>query len=263
MSVSTFFTTDTNPLRDALNETKPVFGLFVSEIKSPWLAAMVNEAGYDFCVFDMEHGTFSLSDISAMTAAFCGGHCTPLVRIPSIRRDIITPLLDLGIGGIVVPNVETADDVRTCIEYMKYPPQGSRGVSLSRPHTGFASVERTRFLELANARNLLIIQIESQQAVENLDEILSVPGIDAAFVGCGDLSLSMRISSDPVSGPLRETLEHILDKAGQYNVHGGANVSHPHLIEALIPCGLRVIAVTTDTKGFLVGISRPLHSIKH
>ena len=259
----TIFNTNVNPLQKTMNEKSPVFGLFVSEIYSPWLGSMLDAAGYDFCILDMEHGAFSMPEISAMVAGFRGGHCTPIVRIPSIRRDVITPLLDLGIGGLVVPNVETADDVRTCIEYMKYQPQGSRGLSLSRPHTGFVPTERDRFLAETNARNLLIIQIESPRAVENLDKILAVPGIDVAFVGCADLSLSMGVPNDPTLGPLRETLELVLRKANQHGIHGGANVTQPDMIAALTSLGLRMITITTDTKGFLDGIVRPLQSIKN
>jgi len=256
------FNTSTNPLRKAIDDKQLSFGLFVSELRSPWLGSMLDAAGYDFCILDMEHGTFSLSEISAMVAGFRGGHCTPIVRIPSIRRDFVTPLLDLGIGGIMVPNVETADDVRACIETMKYHPLGSRGVSLSRPHTGFVPTDHNRFFTEANERSLLIVQIESPKAVENLDDILAVSGIDVAFVGCADLSFSMEIPNDPSSGPLREILELVLDKANRYGIHGGANVTGPDVITALTPLGLRIVTVTTDTKGFVEGISRPLQSIK-
>ena len=256
------FNTNTNPLRQMIDEKQSVFGIFVSELRSPWLGSMLDAAGYDFCVLDMEHGAFSISEISAMVAGFRGGHCTPIVRIPSIRRDFITPLLDLGIGGIMVPNAETADDVRACIESMKYHPLGSRGLSLSRPHTGFVATDRNRFVTEANERNLLIIQIESPRAVENLDEILTVSGIDVAFVGCADLSFSMGIPNDPSSGPLRETLKLVLDKANRLDIHGGANVTEPNIIAALVPLGLRMITVTTDTKGFVDGVARPLQSIK-
>jgi len=258
----TTFSTNTTPLREAIDGKRSAFGLFVSELRTPWLGTMLDAAGYDFCVLDMEHGTFSISEISAMIVGFRGGHCTPIVRIPSIRRDCITPLLDLGIGGIMVPNVETADDVRACIETMKYRPIGSRGVSLSRPHTGFVPIDHNRFFMESNERNLLIVQIESPKAVENLDDILAVPGIDVAFVGCADLSFSMGIPNDPSSGPLREILELVLDKANRCGVHGGANVTGPDVIAALAPLGLHMITITTDTKGFLEGISRPLQSIK-
>jgi 2-keto-3-deoxy-L-rhamnonate aldolase RhmA len=219
---------------------------------------MLNTAGYDFCILDMEHGAFSFSDISAMLTGFLGGNCTPIVRVPTIRRDVFLPLLDLGIGGIMVPNIETANDVKMCIDLMKYPPLGTRGLSFSRPHTGFTSPERECFLNDANIRNLLIIQIESPKAVENLDDILSVSGIDAIFVGCADLSLSLNIPNDPMNEPLRSILERILRKATEYGICGGANITRLNLIESLASCGLRIVTCTTDTKGFLDGITRPL-----
>jgi 2-keto-3-deoxy-L-rhamnonate aldolase RhmA len=206
----------------------------------------------------MEHGTFSFSDIWAMLPGFLGGNCTPIVRVPTIRRDVFLPLLDLGIGGIMVPNIETADEVKMCLDLMKYPPLGTRGLSFSRPHTGFTSPEREHFLNNANVRNLLIIQIESPKAVENLDDILSVSGIDAIFAGCADLSLSLKIPNDPVHEPLRNILEQILQKAAKYGVCGGANITQVNLIESLVSYGLRIVTCTTDTKGFLDGITRPL-----
>jgi 2-keto-3-deoxy-L-rhamnonate aldolase RhmA len=209
----------------------------------------------------MEHGAFSLPEVSAMVAGFQGGHCTPIIRVPAVRRDAILPALDLGVGGIMVPGVETAQEVRDCIEFMKYPPQGSRGLSFSRPHNGFASLDRDRYVAEANARNLLMIQIESPRGVENLEEILDVPGIDVVFVGCADLSLSMGIPNDPNSGPLRATLENVLRKTDARGLIGGANLTRAELIDALFPLGLRIVTCATDTKCFLDGLSNPLKSL--
>ncbi|MDR1140499.1 MAG: hypothetical protein LBL62_02325 [Planctomycetaceae bacterium] len=247
-----------NPLRERIAEKEISFGIFVSEIRTPWLGTMLNTAGYDFCILDMEHGAFSCSDISAMLPGFLGGNCTPIVRVPAIRRDVFLPLLDLGIGGMMVPNIETANEVKACLDFMKYPPLGTRGLSFSRPHTGFTSPQRDQFLNNANVRNLLIIQIESLQSVENLDDILNVSGIDAVFVGCADLSLSLNIPNDPMNEPLRSILERILRKTTEHGLCGGANITQKNLIESFVSCGLRLVTCTTDTKGFLDGITRPL-----
>ncbi len=251
-----------NPLRERLSEDRVSFGIFVSELRSPWLGAMLGATGYDFCILDMEHGAFSLPEISSLLAGFQGSSCTPIVRVPAMRRDIVTPLLDLGVGGIMVPNVETAEEARLCVELTKYPPLGSRGLSLSRPHTGFTATDRDRFLADANERNLLIVQIESPRALENLDDILIVSGIDVAFVGCADLSLSMGIPNDPATGLLRNALELVIDTANRNDVFGGANITKQELIETLSPRGLRMITVTTDTKGFVDGITRSLQPLK-
>jgi 2-keto-3-deoxy-L-rhamnonate aldolase RhmA len=251
-----------NPLRERIATKKTSFGIFVSEIRTPWLGTMLNTAGYDFCILDMEHGAFSFSEISGMLSGFQGGNCTPIVRVPAIRRDLFLPLLDLGIGGIMVPNIETANEVQSCLDFMKYPPLGTRGLSFSRPHTGFTSPERNRFLNDANERNLLIIQIESPNAVENLDEILSVSGIDAVFIGCADLSLSLKIPNDPANKPLRNILEQILRKTTEHGLCGGANITQKNLIESLAPNGLHLVTCTTDTKGFLDGITRPLKMLQ-
>ena len=259
--IMTTFSPHTNPLREKIESGEPAFGVFVSELYTPWLGAMLDAARYDFCILDMEHGAFSLPQISAMVAGFQGGLCTPIVRIPAVRREIILPIMDLGTGGIMVPGVETAEEVRQCVDFMKYPPLGSRGLSLSRPHAGFASPDRDGFLAEANARSLLVVQVESPKGVENLDEILKVPGVDVAFVGCADLSLSMGVSNDPKFGPLRETLEKVLKSASNIGVAGGANLTQKDLIATLVPMGLRLITCSTDTKGFIDGLSRTLQNI--
>lgn len=255
------FSTTTNPLRKKIESGEPAFGVFVSELYTPWLGTILEAAKYDFCILDMEHGAFSLPQISAMVSGFQGSRCTPIVRIPAVRREIVLPVMDLGVGGIMVPGVETAEEIRRCVDFMKYPPMGSRGLSFSRPHAGFAAPDRDRFLAEANARNLLIVQIETSTAVEHLDEILSVSGIDVAFVGCADLSLSMSVPNNPTKGVLRQTLENVLKTASKYNIAGGANLTQKELIESLVPAGLRFVTCSTDAKALLDGLSRPLQNI--
>lgn len=253
---------NTNPLRERIQSEKPVFGLFVSEFYTPWIGTILHAAHYDFCIFDLEHGALSLPQISAMVAGFQGNCCTPLVRIPAIRREIILPLMDLGVGGIMAPGVETAEEVEQCIEFMKYPPLGSRGLSLSRPHAGFAPTNREQYLTETNRRNILIIQIESAKAVENLEAILGVPGIDVVFVGCSDLSLSLGVANDPTQGKLHTTLTHVVKTAQKRGIASGANVTQKRLINELLPAGLRFITCSTDTKAFLDGISAPLQLLR-
>lgn len=257
----TTFSMKTNPLREKIDSGGPFFGLFVSELYTPWLGTILDAAHYDFCIFDMEHGAFAPPQISAMIAGFSGSRCTPIVRIPGVRREIVLTVMDLGVAGIMVPGVETADEVRRCVEVMKYPPLGSRGLSFSRPHSSFDSPDRDEYLRKANERTLLVVQIETGRALDHLDEILAVPGLDAVFVGCADLSLAMGVPNDPSQGPLREALERVLKAATARNIVVGANLASPSLVEDLLPLGMRMITCTTDTKGFLEGISRPLRNM--
>jgi 2-keto-3-deoxy-L-rhamnonate aldolase RhmA len=122
-----------------------VFGLFVVEMRTPGMGLLLDAAGYDFAIFDMEHGSYTLSDLAGTVPGFRGCRCVPLVRVPVIGREFFQAALDLGVAGIVVPMVESAADARACIDLMEYPPAGKRGVSYCRPHSLFQTPIGGRF----------------------------------------------------------------------------------------------------------------------
>jgi 2-keto-3-deoxy-L-rhamnonate aldolase RhmA len=232
-----------------------VFGLFVAELRTPGMGLMLDAAGYDFAIFDMEHGSYTLTELATMVPGFQGCRCTPLVRVPAVRREFFQATLDLGAGGIVVPMLESAADARTCVELMKYPPLGRRGVSYCRPHSRFQTPVGGSFTDEANQNTLLVVQIESARGLEHLDEIVAVPGIDVVFVGNADLAQSLGCPPDLDHGPLREALERILRTAAAKRIIGGANITDPQLVAELHACGLQFVSLTTDVERFVAGLT--------
>jgi len=241
-------------LRRRLLAGETVFGLFVVEMRTPGMGLLLDAAGYDFAIFDMEHGSYTLADLAAMVPGFRGCRCVPLVRVPAVRREFFQAALDLGLAGIVVPMVESAADARACVELMKYPPVGRRGVSYCRPHSLFQTPTGGCFTDEANENTLLVLQIETARGLEQADEILAVPGVDAAFVGNADLAQSLGCPDDLERGPLRDALERILRTAAAHGVAGGANITSPQMIAELRRCGLRFITLTTEVERFLAGL---------
>ncbi len=230
------------------------FGLFVVELRTPNFGTLLDAAGYDFAIFDMEHGAYTMSDLAVMVPGFRSCHCVPLVRVPAIRREFFQASLDLGVAGIVVPMVESAADVRACIDLMKYPPIGRRGVSFCRPHSLFQEHNGDGYTAEANKNTLLVVQIESARGLDQLDEILAVPGIDIVFVGNTDLSQSLGCPNDLESGQLRHAIELILKTASARKIVGGANVTEPSIVAELHENGLRFITLTTDVERFFAGL---------
>jgi 2-keto-3-deoxy-L-rhamnonate aldolase RhmA len=212
-----------NTMKRALKEGKVVFGPMVSEIRSPGIAILFAQAGFDFFFIDMEHSCFTMETMSDMILAARAADIPAIVR-PSSRKshEYLSRPLDIGASGLLVPQIQTRQDAENVVAWCRYFPMGERGMALSRQHTFFESGNTAETMRQLNEEVLIAIQIEHRDAVENLPNILSVPGIDAAFVGPEDLAASF-------------------GKPGQ--------TSHPDVEQAIH----RVIAVSRD-KGIIPGI---------
>ena len=159
----------------------------------PLTARMLAYQGcLDWLMFDGEHAPIDVSTLAlccAMTADISRGGCTPLTRVAAGTVDQIKRALDAGAQGVLVPLVNTAEQAAEVVQHAKYPPQGARGNGGLLPHMGFAA-SRASYSVDANSQTMVAIQIETRQAVGNIDEILAVPGIDCAFIGPNDLHIS-------------------------------------------------------------------------
>lgn len=153
-------------------------------------------AGMDYVVIDMEHGPASLKDVSeGITAAELRG-IAPFVRLPSLTRDSILRVLDLGARGLIAPCVNGADDVKTIIEYSKYPPNGQRGVALSRAADWGASpwiCDLQTYFNVCNEKQLLIPQCETIGCYNEIEEVVALPEVAGIFIGPVDLSVALGI----------------------------------------------------------------------
>lgn len=174
------------PLRSALAEGRRALGVFVM-IDGGTTARMLSRLGYDFLIFDLQHAGFDLASIEAVLAATRGTDCTPLARVHPGRLDEIEWVLDLGAHGVIVPMVNSAQQARDVTAACRYPPRGRRSVGAVRN-----ILERgDDFMDHADDDVLCVIQIEHVDAVERIDEILDVDGIDAVLPGHVDLAMSM------------------------------------------------------------------------
>jgi len=151
----------------------------------PAVAEICADAGFDWLFLDMEHGALGLNDVQAMTSAV-GERCPCIVRVPINDRMWIGKVLDLGVAGIIVPQVLTVQDAERAVFAAKYPPQGGRGIGAWRAARYGANFQD--YLARANDDAAVIIQIEHIEAVRNVEAIAGVPGVDALMIGPSDLS---------------------------------------------------------------------------
>lgn len=180
-----------NRLKKLLSENQSVVGTMLVEMRQPSIMQVLANAGFDFVIIDGEHGPFSIETIADLCRAARLCELTPIVRVPEITYSAITQPLDAGAQGIMIPRVTGPEDIERALEFMKYPPDGRRGSVLARGHTQFKSADLRSTLESLNQESMLVVQIETKQAVEHLDALLSIRGIDVALVGPTDLSVAL------------------------------------------------------------------------
>jgi 2-keto-3-deoxy-L-rhamnonate aldolase RhmA len=177
----------------------------------------------DFVWIDTEHNPLSLERVQGHLLATKGSETTPLVRVPANDPVLIKPVLDIGAAGVIVPLVKTADDVRLAVAACRYPPEGIRGFGPRRP-SGFGARGGPEFCRAANAAIITIVQIEQREAVENLDEILAVPGLTSIVVGPNDLAASLGFTGEPRHPRVIGAIESIIAKARAAKVPMGIAV---------------------------------------
>jgi 2-keto-3-deoxy-L-rhamnonate aldolase RhmA len=177
-----------------IRQGTPALGLWLHTHHFHTARALAAQGIFDWLLVDMEHTPIDLSMASMTLAAIAdvsSGECTPIARVPHGTMFHIKQALDSGAQGVLVPMVNTAKDAADVVRFSRYPPEGERGGGGITPHYGFGLTSHPDYIASANREILVIIQIETREAVENIDSILAVPGIDLVFIGPFDLHLSL------------------------------------------------------------------------
>ncbi|MFN8484498.1 MAG: aldolase/citrate lyase family protein [Anaerolineae bacterium] len=179
-----------NPIRAAWDAGRPVLGTFAWSA-SPRCVEIIGHAGFDYVMFDAEHSPIEADRLEDLIRASEAVGLPPLVRIPYLHPSFITRTLDSGAAGIIVPQVNSLADAQIAVAGAKYHPLGRRGMAVARP-AGFGLLAGgDDYRAAANRETLLIVQVETRDAVEHLPSILALPGIDGILIGPNDLSQSL------------------------------------------------------------------------
>jgi len=176
-----------NPLRRKLKEGNPCLGLWVT-LESATVSEVAAELGLDWICVDLEHGSLSYRDVLNHARAARGSYTAVLVRVPSATIDSVKRCLDLGIHGVILPLVRSAEDLREGFSFARYPPAGIRAIGGERALRW--GLKKDEYLSFANEETMVIPNIETAESSRSIEEILDVPGLEAIFFGPTDLSAS-------------------------------------------------------------------------
>jgi 2-dehydro-3-deoxyglucarate aldolase/4-hydroxy-2-oxoheptanedioate aldolase len=183
-----------NPVKRKLQAGEASFGALAWEFVTPGLPPVLERGGAEFCIFDMEHSGLSLETMRSLIRWCRSTTVVPLVRVPSHEYRYVAGALDAGAQGLMIPMVESAEQAREIVSWAKYPPAGRRGTAFGCAHDDYRGGDAaaiTATMASANTEGLLLFQIETAAGLARVEEILAVEGVDVAWVGHGDLSVSM------------------------------------------------------------------------
>lgn len=196
-----------NVMKEKLLAGQPAYGVSVM-IPSPQVVEMVAAAGFDWVLLDCEHGTLTLESVELMAMAAEASGITAIARPVSRSAEHILQVLDRGVMGVQVPHVNTAADAREVLAAVKFHPEGRRSLAAGTRAAVYDSHGAlSEYVKAANEATLVAIQLEDKEAIENIDELLAVEGIDVFFIGPSDLSQSMGFPGNPKAPAVAEAIQ--------------------------------------------------------
>jgi 4-hydroxy-2-oxoheptanedioate aldolase len=242
-----------NPVKRALRAGEPQFGTWLS-LGSVAAARFLARTGLPWLTVDMEHTHTDIQTAAMMFGAIADAGCVPLARVWTGKHEYIKSVLDCGAMGIVAPMVMTADEARAIVAATKYPPLGNRSIGGGFHSLNYACTAE-EYYKAADNEILVIIQAEHINAVEVADEIYSVPGLDAVFVGPNDLAYSLRTpdGQPPSKALMEQTLTRIREAARRNNLPCGLHVYSAEDALRRAREGWQFIAVSSELKFMLEG----------
>jgi 2-dehydro-3-deoxyglucarate aldolase len=239
--------------RKRLRAGETLLGSMVT-LAAPAVAEILADAGFDWLFIDGEHGPLETGDVVGMLQA-AGHRLACIVRVPGSEEGPIKKILDQGAEGIIVPQVNTVEQAASVVRFARYAPAGSRGVGLSRAH-GYG-MRFQQYLETANERTVVVVQAENARAVENIESIVKVEGIDAVLVGQYDLAASLGKMGRIDDPAVTDAIEHVTKTCIAAGIPLGCFGASAAALRPLMERGYTLITAGVDTL-FLGGAARKM-----
>jgi len=235
-------------------ESGRIAGTMFKILRNPASAIIAAQAGLDFVMLDMEHAAYGFDDISDMAAVAGATGIKIMARVPELSKGYVSRALDSGATGVMVPMIQTKEEAEMLAAWAKYPDTGSRGLSARGAHTGYARQKDIKcFMAQENEATLCIAQIETGRAVENIDDIARVEGIDVMLIGPNDLALSLGCPGEFMASAVVDAIGRVAAAAAENGKIFGMHADR-HLISKWIPYGLRFIMSSSDIDLLFAGM---------
>jgi 2-dehydro-3-deoxyglucarate aldolase/4-hydroxy-2-oxoheptanedioate aldolase len=240
-----------NKVKQALKEGKLQLGCSVSMIRSPEITRILAAAGLDWTYLDSEHGGFDLETLQDMARAANDNGLCPIIRVAELQYALVARALDCGAQGVLFPRVESPEILAQAISWTKFPPLGVRGFGLQPTHLNYEMRSMPEIIAHMNENVMVVLQIETVTAMNRVDELLSVPGVDAVMIGPADLSVSLGVPGQFEHPTMIAAIEKIRDACLRRGVAPGIHVRFPKLAKYWRDNGLTFVSCNSEI-GFLL-----------
>jgi 2-keto-3-deoxy-L-rhamnonate aldolase RhmA len=233
-----------------------IVGTMVRMIRNPAVAQIAKNTGLDFVMIDMEHGAYSIETFSDMAQVARSIGLGIFVRVPELSKGYISRIMDAGAEGVMVPGIRTHHEVKDLINWSRYTPTGTRGLGVPSGHTGYGGMQGdpAAFMAKENDSTIAIAQIETKEAVDNINNIASLAGLDVLLIGPNDLSVSLGVPGKIMGNEMHTAITKVADAAKN---HGKIFAMHSGdaLLERWESNGLKMIMSSLDISILEAGFS--------
>ena len=251
-----------NLIRQRLAEGKVPIGHMVMEFGTRGIAKIIESTGVDFVLLDMEHGGRDFASICDLLAWFKSTPVTPIVRVPSADYHFIARVMDAGAQGVMVPNVRSVEQARRVITALRFAPDGDRGLGLGGAQNNYIRPKLVEYMEASNQSNIFLCQIESTQALDDIDAIASLPGVDNLWVGHMDLSQSMGIVGQFENPVFVDAFCKVTDAAQRHNKSSGIQPGSLKEARIWLELGFNVISYSVDHSVYSTALKENVDALR-
>jgi 2-keto-3-deoxy-L-rhamnonate aldolase RhmA len=237
-----------NGVKDKLTRNEVVLSMTVRLVRTVEIAGIARTAGFDSIYIDVEHSSFSLDTTGQICMAGLAVGVTPFVRVPSIAPDCISRVLDGGALGVIAPHIQSPEDAARIVRAAKFAPLGHRSFTGSLPHFQFRTFPTAEMFEALNEATMVIVMIESAEALAAVDEIAAVDGVDMLFIGTNDLCSSLGIPGQLDHDSIRNAYARSIEACRRHGKHLGVGglSAYPKLAGEFVQLGARYVSTGTD-----------------
>lgn len=245
-----------NPTKELLAAGSLSVGIGVRTVRTGEIAPVMKNAGFDWLFIDLEHGPSAVESAYNISVAALGAGITPIVRVPQGDLRLAARCLDGGALGIVMPHVDTPEQAREVVSALRFAPRGHRSIAGGYPQFGFLNRPATEVVRELDAATLIVVMLETPQAIANAEAIAAVPGVDILLVGSNDLCLEMGIPGELTNPRLAQAYQAVIDACARHGKWAGlGGVYTPELLQRYLPMGMRFVLAGSDL-GLLMGAAQ-------
>jgi 2-keto-3-deoxy-L-rhamnonate aldolase RhmA len=251
-----------NPVKRKIASGGLALGTMAFEFNTTGLARLAAESNAEFVIFDQEHTGWTAETIRMLVATSGGADLVPMVRVPTTQYHLISRVLDVGVRGIMVPMVESAEQAKLIVDSAKYPPVGKRGAAFGVAHDDYAGGAVGEKMRSANDETLLIAQIETPGGVENVEAIAATAGIDVVWIGHFDLTNFMGIPAQFEHPRYLDAVKKVVAAADAAGKTAGIMAGTVEDAHWALDQGFRIVAYSGDLWLYQLALREGLAQIR-